>query len=246
MEMLYGQAAIRRSVKMRYWKPAILIVAAIMLSFALAAALFVRSVPNLDRMLAEPVASAPPGVQLSNLPPYVTQALISAEDRNFYGNFGIEPLSMLRALYADISAGRIVEGGSTISEQLAKNLLPPQRSPLIQKVREVAVALMLEHHLSKDRILELYLNRVCFGSGAYGIDTAAHRYFGIPARRLTLFEAAMLIGLLPAPSFMNPLRDPALARKRADTVLQGMVEAGHLTPDERRQVLARQGEAARP
>src|SRR5437899_4396880 len=138
----------------------------------------------------------------------------SAEDRNFYGNFGAEPLSMLRALYADIRAGRIVQGGSTISEQLAKNLLPPQRSRILQKIREIVVVLMLEHRFSKNRILALYLNRVYFGSGAYGIEPAARRYFGNPARKLTLYEAAMLIGLLPAPSLMNPLHDPDRAERR--------------------------------
>src|SRR5438445_13760680 len=106
----------------------------------------------------------------------------SAEDRNIYGNFGAEPLSMLRAPYADIRAGRIVQGGSTISEQLAKNLLPPQRSRILQKIREIVVVMMLEHRIG--RILEL--NRVYFGSGAYGIEAGARRYFGQSAGKLPL------------------------------------------------------------
>jgi len=164
----------------------------------------------------------------------------SAEDRNIYGNFGAEPLSMLRAPYADIRAGRIVQGGSTISEQLAKNLLPPQRSRILQKIREIVVVMMLEHRIG--RILEL--NRVYFGSGAYGIEAAARRYFGKSAGKLTLFEAAMLVGALPAPSFLNPLHDPARAERRAQTVLQDIVEAGHLTPEERLRALAGQWESA--
>ena len=241
MEMLYGGAAVRHSVKMRFWKPAILAAAVLMLAVVAGMATVIQNIPDLDQMLsrpAGPAASTRLAVHLSDLPPYVAKALLSAEDRNFYGNFGVEPLSMLRALYADIRAGRIVEGGSTISEQLAKNLLPPQRSPIIQKIREIVVALMLEHRFSKDRILELYLNRVYFGAGAYGIDTAAHRYFGKPARQLTLYEAAMLVGLLPAPSVMNPRHNASLARQRARTVLQDMVSTGFLTPQQRRGVVA--------
>ena len=144
----------------------------------------------------------------------------------------------------DTRAGRIVQGGSTISEQLAKNLLPPQRSRILQKIREIVVVMMLEHRFGKNRILELYLNRVYFGSGAYGIEAAARRYFGKSAGKLTLYEAAMLVGALPAPSFLNPLHDPARAERRAQTILQDMVEAGHLTPEGLRQALAGQGEAA--
>ena len=128
--------------------------------------------------------------------------------------------------------------------QLAKNLLPPQRSRILQKIREIVVVLMLEHRFSKNRILALYLNRVYFGSGAYGIEPAARRYFGNPAGKLTLYEAAMLIGLLPAPSLMNPLHDPDRAERRAQTVLRDVVEAGYLTPAERRRVLASHGETA--
>ncbi|MDX8480676.1 biosynthetic peptidoglycan transglycosylase [Mesorhizobium sp. VK24D] len=218
-----------------------------MLGVVPATAYLVRTTPDLDCLLATPVGSktsAPQGIHLSELPPYVVDALISAEDRNFYGNFGAEPLSMLRALYADIRAGRIVQGGSTISEQLAKNLLPPQQSRILQKIREIVVVMMLEHRFSKNRILELYLDRVYFGSGAYGIEAAARRYFGKSASKLTLYEAAMLVGALPAPSYLNPLHDPARAERRAQTVLQDMVEAGHLTPEERRRALAGQGEAA--
>ncbi|KUM25870.1 hypothetical protein AU467_23715 [Mesorhizobium loti] len=232
---------------MRYWKAALLVATIVTLVLTLTVVSTLRSIPDLDVMLARragPVASASQDIHLNELPPHLVEALISAEDRNFYGNFGAEPLSMLRALYADIRAGRIVQGGSTISEQLAKNLLPPQRSRIVQKIREIVVVLMLEHRFSKDRILELYLNRVYFGGAAYGIEAAARRYFGKSARELTLYEAAMLVGLLPAPSFMNPLHDPGRAERRAQTVLQDMVEAGYLTPEERRRALASQGEVA--
>lgn len=147
-------------------------------------------------------------------------------------------MAIARAIYADIWAGRAVEGGSTITEQLAKNLLPSRGTALHQKLQQMILALWLEHRFSKTEILQFYLSEVYFGDGAYGIEAAARRYFGKPASKLTLNESALLIGLLPAPSLYNPRHDLELATKRARTVLEDMVEAGFLTQQQAQQTVA--------
>ncbi len=167
--------------------------------------------------------------RLSELPAYVPQAVIAIEDRRFYRHFGIDPLGMARAMVTNLRAGRIVQGGSTLTQQLAKNLfLKPERT-LWRKFQEAVLALWLESRFTKDEILQLYLNRVYFGSGAVGIEQAAKKFFGRSARDLTLGQAAMLAGALKAPSRYNPLRHPKLARKRARVVLKAMVEEGYIT-----------------
>ncbi|BBK35399.1 penicillin-binding protein 1A [Allostella sp. ATCC 35155] len=171
-------------------------------------------------------------VQLRDLPGYVPAALLSTEDRRFYQHFGVDLLGVARAIYQNLRAGRVVEGGSTITQQLAKNLfLTPERTTR-RKVQEALLALWLEHRFSKDEILAIYLNRVYFGAGTYGIDAAARRYFAKPAAKVSLYEAAVLAGLPKAPSRLNPLRDPDLAGDRAAEVLDNMVEAGFLTRNE--------------
>ena len=168
-------------------------------------------------------------VALSDLPPMLPRAVIATEDRRFYEHFGIDLLGLLRAAVANIKAGRIVQGGSTITQQVAKNLfLTPERT-LKRKVQEVLVALWLEHRFSKDQILAIYLNRVYLGSGAYGVSAAARRYFDRPVGRLGIYESAMLAGLLKAPSRYNPHNNPQLADSRARQVLENMVDAGVLT-----------------
>src|SRR6185312_8049326 len=117
-------------------------------------------------------------VALKDLPPYLPKAFIAIEDRRFYSNFGIDPIGILRAATADLLRGRITQGGSTLTQQLAKNLFLTQKRTLVRKLQEVELALWLEHKYSKDQILDLYLNRVYFGSGAYGVEAAAQRYFG--------------------------------------------------------------------
>ena len=168
-------------------------------------------------------------VHLNEISRYVPQALIAAEDRDFYSHFGVNPKAILRAAYTDVRAWAPVEGGSTLTEQLAKNLLPDRGSPIHQKLQEMVLALELEHRFTKNQILELYLNKVYFGSGAYGIYAASQRYFAKPPKKLDLYEAALLIGLLPAPSVFNPRHDPKLAAKRTQVVLHDMVENGSLT-----------------
>src|SRR6516225_5009741 len=169
---------------------------------------------------------------LQEMSPYLPKAVIATEDRRFYSHFGIDPFGLMRAAVADLTAGHVVQGGSTITQQLAKNLfLTPERS-LSRKIRETLLALWLEHRFTKDQILEIYLNRVYLGAGTYGVDAAAHRYFGKSARRVTLYESAALTGLLKAPARFNPTRDREKAAARTAQVLARMVEAGFVTEKE--------------
>jgi penicillin-binding protein 1A len=166
---------------------------------------------------------------LGALPQALPQALIAAEDHRFYSHFGLDPVGLARAVVANLRAGRLVQGGSTITQQLAKNIfLTPERT-LKRKVQELMLALWLEAEFSKAQILELYLNRVYFGSGAYGIGAAAQRYFDKPASELTLAESAMLVGLLKAPSRYSPLVDLGKAQERAGRILALMVERGRIS-----------------
>jgi penicillin-binding protein 1A len=177
-------------------------------------------------------------VNLETLPKYVPQAIISTEDRRFYSHFGIDPIGLLRALVTDIRSGHVVQGGSTITQQLAKNLfLSPERS-LKRKVQEVLLALQLEHRFSKEQILTLYLNRVYLGNGTWGVDAAARRYFGLPATQLNLYQSAMIGGLLKAPSRYNPLNDPQLSKERTTQVLANMQDTGVITAAQAQQALA--------
>ena len=170
-------------------------------------------------------------VALEDLPPYLPHAVLATEDRRFYSHFGIDPLGVARAMLANLQAGSIRQGGSTITQQVAKNLfLQPERT-LKRKIQEAMLALWLENRFSKDQILTIYLNRVYLGAGTYGMDAAAQRYFAKPASRVTLYEAAMLAGLLKAPSRDNPERHPSRAEGRAKTVLASMVAAGFLSPE---------------
>jgi len=168
--------------------------------------------------------------RLAALPPALPKAVLATEDRRFYRHVGLDPIGLARAMVANLRAGRIVQGGSTITQQVAKNLfLTPERT-LKRKIQEVMLALWLEHRFTKDQILTIYLNRVYLGHGTYGVDAAARKYFGRPATALTTFEAATLAGLLKAPSRLNPLANPDGAKARAGQVLNNMVAAGYLTP----------------
>jgi penicillin-binding protein 1A len=168
-------------------------------------------------------------LSLREMSPYLPKAVVAAEDRRFYRHFGIDPIGILRAAATNFRAGGVLQGGSTITQQLAKILfLSPDRT-FSRKIREVLLALWLEHRFTKDQILEIYLNRVYLGAGAYGVDAAAERYFGKSAAKLTLFESAVIAGLIRAPSRLNPARDPEAAAERADEVLNDMVEAGFIT-----------------
>lgn len=168
-------------------------------------------------------------VQLYELPPHLPHAVLAVEDRRFYEHSGVDPIGIARAVWTNLWAGTVRSGGSTISQQLAKNLFLSSDRTVRRKVQELLLAFWLEQRFGKDQILTIYLNRVYFGQGAYGVDAAARRYFNKPATQVTAYEAAMLAGLLKAPSRYNPMSNPDLADGRAAQVLQSMVEAGWLT-----------------
>ncbi|WP_316206226.1 penicillin-binding protein 1A [Bradyrhizobium sp. SZCCHNR3057] len=180
-------------------------------------------------VLAQRGEMAGANVALKELPPYLPKAFIAIEDRRFYQHFGIDPIGITRALVANVLHRGVSQGGSTLTQQLAKNLFLTQERTLQRKLQEAELALWLERKHSKNEILELYLNRVYFGSGAYGVEAAAQRYFGKSARHVTLGEAAMLAGLVKSPSRLAPNRNPEGAAKRAETVLAAMADAGFIT-----------------
>jgi penicillin-binding protein 1A len=167
---------------------------------------------------------------VSAISPHMIKAVLAIEDRRFYSHFGIDPLGMGRAFVANIVSGGVRQGGSTITQQLAKNLfLTPERT-ITRKIKEALLAIYLEQKYTKDEILAAYLNRAYFGAGAYGVDSAARVYFNTSGRELTLEQAAMLAGLLKAPSRYSPDNDPKLNLQRTRTVLIAMVDAGYLRP----------------
>jgi len=164
-------------------------------------------------------------VALKDLPPYLPKAFIAIEDRRFYSHYGIDPMGIARAAVTNILNRGVSQGGSTLTQQLAKNLFLTQERTFKRKLQEVELALWLERKHSKSEILELYLNRVYFGSGAYGVEAAAQRYFGKSARNVSLPEAAMLAGLVKSPSRLAPNRNPEGAEQRAQIVLAAMADA---------------------
>jgi penicillin-binding protein 1A len=178
-------------------------------------------------------------VRLADMPPWLPGAVIAIEDRRFRSHFGVDPIGLMRAVAVNLTHRGVSQGGSTITQQLAKNLFLTQERTFGRKVQEVLLALWLEHEYTKNQILELYLNRVYMGAGAYGVDAAARRYFGKSAREVSPMEAAMLAGLLKAPSRYAPSHDPEKSRARAAVVLAAMVDTGVLTPDQRAAALAR-------
>lgn len=174
-------------------------------------------------------------VFLDELPPYVVQALLATEDRRFYDHFGIDVIGIMRAMIRNYQEGSIVQGGSTITQQLAKNFLlseklyTPQDRSLRRKAQEVLLALWLESTFTKDQILTIYLNRVYLGAGTYGIEAASRQYFNKHARELSLYEAAVIAGLLKAPSKYAPNTHPKQAHERARVVLSNMVKEGMIS-----------------
>ena len=185
-------------------------------------------------------------VPIGELPDYVPNAFVAIEDRRFYSHRGVDPLGITRALVADVLHHGTAQGGSTITQQLAKNLFLTQERTVNRKAQELVLALWLEHKYSKRQILELYLNRVYFGAGAYGIEGATQRYFGKSARQLTLAEAAMLAGLVQAPSRLAPNHNPQGAQRRAAIVLADMTELKMITPGAAKLALAHPAHAIKP
>jgi penicillin-binding protein 1A len=164
------------------------------------------------------------------IPPIMREAMIAVEDRRYRSHPGVDPIGLVRAARVRVGSGRWTQGGSTITQQLARNIFLDNSRTFGRKVREAILALALEWEFSKEQILELYLNRVYFGGGAYGIDAASRRFFGHPASQLTTAEAAIIAGLVKAPSNYSPTADAEAARGRAGVVLDVMAEAGTITP----------------
>lgn len=185
-------------------------------------------------------------VPLAELPPHLPNAFIAIEDRRFYSHYGIDPQGIARAVVANVTRRGVSQGGSTITQQLAKNLFLTQERTLWRKLQEAELALWLEHKYSKKQILELYLNRVYFGSGAYGVEAAAQRYFGKSARAVTLAEAAMLAGLVKSPSRLAPNRNQEAAEARAQVVLGAMADTGLITPAQAKATLGHPAYVVQP
>ncbi|MEN8780747.1 MAG: PBP1A family penicillin-binding protein [Desulfobacterales bacterium] len=169
-------------------------------------------------------------VPLEMIPPYLEKALVATEDRQFYQHVGVNLKAILRAVIKDIWAGEFVEGASTITQQLAKTLFLTPRKTLVRKLREALLAFQLERRYTKDEILTFYLNQVYFGSGAYGVESAARIFFGKSAKELNLAECALIAGMPKSPSRYSPLVNPDLAVKRRNIVLRQMADTGIITP----------------
>jgi len=195
------------------------------------------SITYLDRsgaLIATRGTQFAPPVKIDELPNYVPLAFVAIEDRRFFTHPGFDPIGMSRALFRDLvkKKGANLAGGSTITQQLARNLFLSADQNMKRKIQELMLAVWLEHKFTKKQILALYLNRVYFGAGAYGIEAAAQRYFNKPAKDLTVGEAAMLAGLMKAPNSYSPLSDKERAAKRATIVLNEMLDAKVITQDQ--------------
>ena len=176
-------------------------------------------------------------VKVSDLPRYVYQAVIATEDRRFYSHHGVDLIGVMRAFMQNVRARKIVQGGSTISQQAAKNLfLTPERT-FKRKFQELLLAFWLEQKFTKNQILSIYLNRVYLGSGTYGIDAASRKYFGVPAGKLSIFQAAIIAGLLKAPSKINPNVNLEAAVLRGKIVISNMLTAGYLNKTQARKAI---------
>src|SRR5215211_2130549 len=184
-------------------------------------------------------------VPLKQLPAYLPQAFLAIEDRRFYHHFGMDLIGVTRAMLANVLRRGVSQGGSTLTQQLAKNLFLTQERTLERKLQELALALWLEHKFSKAQILDLYLNRVYFGAGAYGVEAAAQRYFGKSARSVTLSEAALLAGLVKSPSKLAPTRNPEGAAQRGQVVLAAMIKSGFITAEMAKTAAAHPAQVAR-
>lgn len=167
-------------------------------------------------------------LSVADLPPHLLQAVVAVEDKRFYEHGGLDFRGIGRALLTNLTAGEVRQGGSTITQQLAKTYFLEQDRTFKRKIQDMMLAVWLENRLTKDQILARYLNQIYFGAGAYGVDAASWRYFRKSARALTLAEAAMLAGLIQAPSWYSPVRDLEAARAQADTVLSLMAAQGYI------------------
>jgi penicillin-binding protein 1A len=175
-------------------------------------------------------------IPIGRMPEVMQQAMVSVEDRRFRDHWGVDPIGIARSVVVRVEKGRWRQGGSTITQQLARNTFLNSNRTFDRKIREIVLALALETKFSKDQILELYLNKVYFGGGAYGVDAAARKFFGHSGEQLSLGEASIIAGLVKAPSHYSPTADAKAAVDRAQVVLQTMQEAGAITPAEEKAV----------
>src|SRR4051812_24118757 len=174
-------------------------------------------------------------VPINEVSPMFVDALLAREDARFYNHGGVDPRGVLRAIYRDITSRSAKEGASSITQQLARNSLPLGGRTLSRKILEAMVALRIERQFTKQQILELYINRIYFGTGCYGVETASQAYFGKNASKLNLSEAALLAGLIRSPNRFSPLRNPEGAAKQRDAVLDRMVALKKITPSQAEQ-----------
>ncbi len=181
-----------------------------------------RTIATYGDVVGEPL-------QLSDLPAFLPQAAVAVEDRRFWTHAGFDPRGLARAVFVNLTAGHLVQGGSTITQQVAKTLFLSNARTIKRKAQEILLTLWLERHFTKQEIIEIWLNRVYLGTGAYGVDAAAHLYFGISARKLNLWQSAVIAGLPRAPSRFNPRTDPHAAAARGREVLAAMVANGTIS-----------------
>ena len=171
-------------------------------------------------------------VRIENVPKKIINSFLAAEDSNFYNHFGVDPLGIARAFIANLKAGRVVQGGSTISQQVAKSFFVSKERSIIRKVKDIFLAYRMEQFLTKDEILYLYLNQVYLGGGYYGIKEAFQGYFGKELDDVTVAESAMVAGLLVAPSRYSPYRNPKYAYMRQGYVLSRLLADNLITEEE--------------
>lgn len=176
-------------------------------------------------------------LNFNQIPPYFIKAVIAVEDKNFYKHHGVDITGILRAVLMNVKAKKVVAGGSTISQQTAKNLYLTNERTLVRKVKELYYTFQLERRYSKDEILTMYCNNVYFGHGAYGLEAASRTFFAKNANELTLAEAALLAGLPQWPSYYDPYKNPDVAKKRQETVLDRMAEEGYITEEEKNEAV---------
>ncbi|WP_018075661.1 PBP1A family penicillin-binding protein [Novosphingobium nitrogenifigens] len=228
------------------WTLAVVLLAGI--GLAAAVAITARSLPSYERLKSSQagqmiVVRAADGseivtlgpsygkwIPIQRMPRVMQDAMISVEDRRFREHWGVDPIGIVRSVYVRVEKGRWRQGGSTITQQLARNIFLNSNRTFDRKIREAVLALALETKFSKDQILELYLNKVYFGGGAYGVDSAARKFFGHSGEQLSLGEASIIAGLVKAPSHYSPTADAKAAVERAQVVLETMQDAGAITP----------------
>ena len=171
-------------------------------------------------------------VDLSHIPENLKKAMIALEDQNFYSHWGIDVKGVIRATFVNLRTGKVIQGGSTITQQLAKNVFLTSERTMSRKVKEAMLAVQIERRYTKDEILGMYFNQIYFGNGAYGAEAAARTYFGKHVEELSLSECAVLAGIPRSPNLNNPINNPARAKLRRDTALQSMLELGYISKDQ--------------